>query len=94
MKNANGYARTLESATADLVAYAFQLERERAELKRVIRVIAGSFALDEEGNTTMSLTEEDGKYIKEVCNQHNVFHTDGMNNNLVEQHRKEPEDGE
>lgn len=85
MKNANGYSRKLEEAAAGITAYTFQLERERAELKRAIRVLAGTMALDEEGGTTMVLTEAEADYIKKVCNEHNVFHTDGMNNNLMDQ---------
>ena len=46
-----------------LAQYA-KLERDNATLKKAVRIIAYSMALDEDGNTRLKLSREDAEYLK------------------------------
>lgn len=60
----------LTTASAEMFRNAVKLERDNATLKQAIRILAGSMAMDEGGNTAMQLTHQEGEYIKmavETC---------------------------
>jgi len=63
----------LEKHLQDLVYHSVSLEHDNAMLKRVIRILANSMALDEQGNQTMQLSQEDADFVKRICDEANVF---------------------
>lgn len=77
-------AANVEGYINQLVNLATRKELENAQLKRVIRVMAGSIAWDEAGNQTMSLTAEQADYVKRVCDQTDVFKTGGIENDKAD----------
>ena len=65
----------LEKHLQELVFHSVSLERDNCMLKRVVRILAGSMAMDQEGNTSMQLTQQDAEFVKKVCDDTNVFLT-------------------
>lgn len=77
MKTATDYYQEIAQSLSDMMIHAATLEQKNSELKRVIRTLANSEALDENGNVTRQLTHDQAEFIKKVCESQNVFHTGG-----------------
>jgi len=77
MKTATDYYQDIAQSLSDFMIHAATLEQKNSELKRVIRTLANSEALDEEGNVTRQLTHQQADFIKRVCEDQNVFHSGG-----------------
>lgn len=63
----------IEKELNKLVNHSINLERENSHLRNVIRILAESMALDENGNTTMQLSRESADYVKRTVGAFNVF---------------------
>lgn len=66
-------ARIINNELNMLVKDSVSLELQNAELKKVIRIIANSMALNEEGETEMKLSRGEFEYIQRVTEENNVF---------------------
>lgn len=56
-----------------LTEHAVTLERDNMFLKKAIRTMANKMCVDDHGNTTMNLTQEDADFLKGVCDTCDVF---------------------
>lgn len=77
MKTGLNYHRQVEQLNNDILVHTVGMERQVAMLKKVIRVMAGSMALTETGQTELQLTPEEAEFIKRVCEEEQVFLTGG-----------------
>lgn len=78
MKSALNLHREFTSLNDDMLQSMVSLERQTAMLKKVIRIMAGSMALDEEGRTELQLSPEEAEFIKKICDEEQVFLTGGL----------------
>ena len=65
----------IEAHLNDFIMHAASLERDVADLKRVIRIMANAKALDTEGNVVEQYTQQEADFIKRVVERTNVFRT-------------------
>jgi hypothetical protein len=66
-------ARVINTEINLLVKDSVALEIQNAELKKVIRILASSMALNEEGEMEMRMSREQFEYIQRVTEENNVF---------------------
>ena len=65
----------IENNLNDLIKHSASLERDVADLKKVIRIMANAKALDTEGNVVEQYTQDEVDFIKRVVGRVNVFRT-------------------
>ena len=65
----------IENNLNDLLLHSASLERDVADLKRVIRIMANAKALDTDGNVVEQYTQEEADFIKRIVERVNVFRT-------------------
>lgn len=68
-------SKKVEGELNNLVKQSLTMERNNMLLKRALRLMAHGICLNENGDTTLELTEGDSEFIKSVCNQCDVFNT-------------------
>lgn len=75
MKNTFGLFRKVEEALSEASYHSMSLEKKNADLKAVVRIFGRAMNIDQEGNTTINITQEDADFIRKVAEDCNVFNT-------------------
>lgn len=78
MKTSIDFVQDIEKTINDLLTYSVGLELQVVDLKKIIKLLAHSFALNEEGEVIKSLTPEQAEYIKRICEKYHVFGYEGI----------------
>ena len=65
----------IESSLNELLLHSVSLERDVADLKKVIRIMANAKAFDTDGNVVEQYTQEEADFIKRIVERVNVFRT-------------------
>lgn len=65
--------RVVEKAMNEMVLHSISIERQNATLKKVIRVLASSVEVTEDGRSEMILTQEQADFIQKSCDELRVF---------------------
>ena len=65
----------IEGSLNELLLHSVSLERDVADLKKVIRIMANAKALDTDGNVVEQYTQEEADFIKRIVERVNVFRT-------------------
>lgn len=73
MKSTLSYSEQISDLCNKYFKYSFDLERENAKLRTVIRILAKSRSFNEDGQVVMSLTSDEAEFIMKTCEECNVF---------------------
>ena len=77
MNNTLSIVTKLEAILQDLTEHSIRLERDNMLLRKGFATMASNICLNEDGNTTLELTEKEVEFLKQVVNTCNVFNTRG-----------------
>ena len=77
MNNTLSIVTKLETILQDLTEHSIRLERDNMLLRKGFATMASNICLNEDGNTTLELTEKEVEFLKQVVNTCNVFNTRG-----------------
>jgi len=75
MNNTLSIVTKLETILQDLTEHSICLERDNMLLRKGFATMASNICLNEDGNTTLELTEKEVEFLKQVVNTCNVFNT-------------------
>lgn len=67
------YVEKIEKNINDLLVHCVGVELENSQLKKLIRILASSTSLDEDGNTVRTMTQQEAEFVKNTCEKYNVF---------------------
>lgn len=73
IKSTIDYVSEIEIVLNNLLKHSSGLEQQCFELKKVIFLLANSFAIDQDGNLVRNMSQEQADYIKKICEKHHVF---------------------
>lgn len=77
MNNTLSIVTKFETMLQDLTEHSIRLERDNMLLRKGFATMASNICLNEDGNTTLELTEKEVEFLKQVVNTCNVFNTRG-----------------
>jgi hypothetical protein len=66
-------SQKIEKHINELVLHSVQNERQNAELKGVIRILAGSVTHDGSGGSSMVMTQDEANYVTHKCKELRIF---------------------
>lgn len=70
--------KVISEEVNEMFTYTAALERDVANLKKVIKIMASSEYIDQEGNVSASYTPQEADFIKRVVEENNVFTSRGL----------------